>query len=493
VVNRIRQIEALLLRSRRLPWALLAVVLGVLAGVIFLTARPVRDSTRQQMIHREGEILHPLVVGRLEAITLGELADDPTDPASQLAALLSVRRLKGVLGIRLFEADGRFVESVPLLVEQGVAPDDLVRLTRLEPVSRFESSALMDRHFYPETMAELTAPVEVPLLEIYVPLHLSGTDDLLGVAQFVLDGDALAQEFQRLDHRLLVQGAATFLVAGLLVTLALAWAFRRLHRLHLQLAARTESLLQANAELALAARTTALGAITSHLVHGLRSPLAGLQNLVAAGRQEPDAPGPEDWEQAAASMRRMQTLIGEVVQVLREHPEGEQYRVGLDELTDQVRRRVGSLARERGVQLHIQSPAAGWLDNRVANLVTLILVNVVQNALEATRQGRQVRLSVTRGADSVACRVLDQGDGVSDGAQSRLFYPVASTKEGGSGLGLAISRQLALHLNAKLELIRSDGSGSLFELLIPADLVDSSEDLGAGGRPSSQAVPLEVQ
>jgi signal transduction histidine kinase len=144
------------------------------------------------------------------------------------------------------------------------------------------------------------------------------------------------------------------------------------------------------------------------------------------------------------------------------------------------------------VEFHIQSPAPGWLDNRVANLSTLILVNLVENALEATRRGRQVRLTIARCADGVACRVLDQGDGVSEGVRSRLFKPVASSKEGGSGLGLAISRQLALHLNAKLELVRSDSSGSLFELLIPTELVDASEEQGTG-RLSSQAVRVVNQ
>jgi signal transduction histidine kinase len=489
VVDRIRQIEALLLRSRRLPWVLLSVVLGVLAGVIALTARPVRDSTRLQMIHRAGEILHPVVVWQLGSMASGDLAEDPADPASQLAVLLSVERPQGVLGIRLFGADGRFVESVPLLVEQDVAPEHLAMLARLEPVSQFEPRVSLNRHFYPETMDELTHPVEAPLLEVYVPLHLSGQEQLLGVAQFVMDGATLAEEFRRLDRRLWLQGGATFLVAGMLVTVASAWAFRRLHRLHRQLAVRTESLLQANAELGLAARTTALGAIASHLVHGLRSPLAGLQNLVTAGREEPNAPGPEDWEQAAASMRRMQTLISEVVEVLREHPEGDRYRVSLEEVAGQVDRRAASMVGEHGVELQILCSPPGWLDNRAANLVTLILLNLVQNGLEATRPGGRVCLTVTRTAGGVACRVSDEGDGLPDAVRKQLFKPMASTKEGGSGLGLAISRQLALHLNAKLELIQSAPSGSLFELLIPVELVHDSEDRGEA-RLSRPVLPL---
>src|SRR5205809_5264686 len=116
--------------------------------------------------------------------------------------------------------------------------------------------------------------------------------------------------------------------------ITITWAFRRLRQAHQLLAERTGSLLRANQELALAAKTSAVGAITSHLIHGLKNPLSGLQNLVAnlasADADSPDA----DWQQAIVATRRMQSLINQAANVLREEEGSVQLQITLPELAE---------------------------------------------------------------------------------------------------------------------------------------------------------------
>jgi signal transduction histidine kinase len=479
-VSKMLQMEDLLLRSRRMPWAVWLIALVVLALAIVLTGRPVREGIREQMIQREGEVLQAVLAARFEAVLQDGMEDDPGDPATQLAVLLVISRLEGVLGIRLFDAEGRFVDSFPpTLKEQDVTEPELGLLRSLRSVSRYLARARLADQFYTQVSPDQSPASDVALLSIYVPLYTSSVDRLLGVAEFVVDGAAMTADLASLDDRMLVQGLAILLVAGLLLTLALGWAFRRLHRLHRQLAERTDSLLRANAELALAARTAALGAITSHLVHGLRSPLAGLQNLVTSGARDRTVPAPEDWAQAAASMRRMQNLINEVLQVLREHPVADQYQVSFEELGQLVSARVAAVALGTGVRLEVRCRATGLLENRAANLVMLVLANLLENALQASSPGKRVELVILNQGGATVCRVRDQGTGIPDGVRDKVFSPVVSIKEGGSGLGLAISRQLAQHLGARLELVETSPTGSLFELTIPAACAERSDSASA--------------
>jgi len=461
-------------------------VLVVLALAIVWTARPVRAGIRDQMIQREGEILQAVLAAQLEAVSQEGLEEDPADPATQLAVLLSIRQLKGVLGIRLFDADGRFVDSFPpTLKERHVPPADLESLQALQSISRYFAAVRLEEQFYVEQGPETESVPAVALLTIHVPLHTAEATGPCGVAEFVLDGVAMTADLASLDQQMLLQELAIFLVGSVLLTLALGWAFRRLHRLHGQLAERTDSLLRANAELALAARTAALGAITSHLVHGLRSPLAGLQNLVANGARDRAVPAPEDWAQAAASMRRMQNLINEVLQVLREHPVGDQYQVSFEELGQLVSARVAAVVLGTGVRLEVSCRATGLLENRAANLVMLILATLLENALQASPPGRRVELAIQEQEGQTVCRVRDEGAGVAASVRSSLFNPVVSTKEGGSGLGLAIARQLAQHLGARLELVETGKTGSVFELAIPDACVYAS-DSGSGEAPNRE-------
>jgi signal transduction histidine kinase len=106
------------------------------------------------------------------------------------------------------------------------------------------------------------------------------------------------------------------------------------------------------------------------------------------------------------------------------------------------------------------------LSGRRANLVTLVLRNLLQNALEATPRGGRVKLTGRSGADGIEFLVEDGGAGLPDPVRARLFQPCASTKVGGSGLGLAISHRLAAQAGGKLELVRTDAVGTCFRLVL---------------------------
>ena len=161
-----------------------------------------------------------------------------------------------------------------------------------------------------------------PAIVIYLPLRTPQSHKLLGVAEFILDGTSINSEFEELDRTLNRQAFAVFIGAGSVLTTILALAFRALQRSNQLLAQRSQSLLRANRELALAAKTSALGAVTAHLLHGLKNPLSGLQSFIAGHGSASEESGEVDWSGAVATTRRMHALVTETVRVLREHEGG---------------------------------------------------------------------------------------------------------------------------------------------------------------------------
>ena len=135
-----------------------------------------------------------------------------------------------------------------------------------------------------------------------------------------------------------------------------------------------------------------------------------------------------------------------------------------------VASKVSPLSLETGVRFASQVKGGAVLPNRTANLVALILVNLVQNALQATPRGRNVTLLLTDFVENVVCEVRDEGPGFPDTLADHLFSPCKSTKEGGSGIGLAISKQLANHLGAALELKSHSAAGCVFALTVPSNV-----------------------
>ena len=206
---------------------------------------------------------------------------------------------------------------------------------------------------------------------------------------------------------------------------------------------------------------------TSHLIHGLKNPLSGLQNFMS-GLLPSDTESPEaDWTQAVAATRRMQSLINQVVNVLREEEGAARYEITLAELAEIVSAKVRPLSVERRVRFFTQVNGEAVLPNRAANLIALILVNLAQNALQATLAGSAVTLSLTERGEQILCEVRDEGPGLPPELAANLFAPCKSTKEGGSGIGLAISKQLANHLGADLRLKHNAPGGCVFVLAFP--------------------------
>lgn len=445
----------------------IVLTLMVLAGVILAGRQRLRETVRDQIARRDAQVLLALWQSQFENDEV-ILASD--DPATHFVTLLETSRLTQLSlmrGARLFNrAGGLEITVPPEVADATLRPEDLEELRRLRPVSRFYIAPGLESILPGE---ERVGAGPVPLLEVSLPIHLPGGGELLGVAQFILDGSGMAEEFRELDRSLWRQSALAFLAGGSLVASVLAFAFHRLRRSHQLVLERTQSLLQANQELALAAKTSAVGALTSHLIHGLKNPLSGLQSYISARGSGPDE-SDGDWQMAISTTRRMQNLISEVVRVLREEDGSAQYEVSIQELNSIIESKMQPLAHQAGVELRFETGTEAVLTNRNANLLVLILENLMQNAIQATPTGGRVDVICGTEENRVVWQVRDAGPGLPGGYLQQLFKPCQSTKERGSGIGLAISKQLANYLGVELELRETSAAGTVFAVVMPDKL-----------------------
>lgn len=472
-----QRLQQQILRSRYLPWAGIALTLVVLGGTIYLGTAHLRHKIRGQIAGRDAAILHSVALmqqlSQESDLELGGQLEEITD---QLAILLQISQLNGVIAARLFDADGKFRVPFPAnVVEMKLNNEDLRRLKDLKPVSHFQPQANPAEMFV--VVSKPLPAKRAPLLEVTIPLHRKDQTRLLGIIQFVIDGKSIATEYAELDRSLFLQASTAFLAGGLIIVAGLSWAFRRLQRTGRLLLHRTEHLARANEELALAAKTSAVGAVTAHLIHGLSNPLSGLQDFVATRGQ---GTAEAEWQDAITTAGQMQNLIGEIVRIIGDEHGVERYEVTLAELVETLSAKVQPVASVVGVRFETSVTGEGVLPNREANLALLILENLVKNALQATPRDKFVRLRIAASDHRLTFEVEDEGPGFPAGLQSSLFKPGRSTKPGGNGIGLAICKQLANHLGAELELRRSTPQGCVFALTLlhPKLAVASSRHLG---------------
>ena len=93
-----------------------------------------------------------------------------------------------------------------------------------------------------------------------------------------------------------------------------------------------------------------------------------------------------------------------------------------------------------------------------------IFINLIKNALQAGAANISISASLND-EDETAIRVANDGAAIPPASQEQIFVPFFTTKKEGSGIGLSLARQIMRNHNGSIELLRSDTSLTVFELV----------------------------
>lgn len=453
----IRHVTARLVRPTLLAVLTGALLVSIFTMVIVRFRATLREEVRRTIIERDAAVLWPVALWQLD-----QGRRNSERPGDLFSAVIESVQQKGMLAVAVFDERGNVVRFAPstLLFAELPLPDQL-QLLKGRPISRYDPEFPLARYF---SEADDTP---TPVLEVLLPLLSGGEQKLVGFAQYYIDARPLATELALVDRRIARLTAATLAIGGALLAGVVAAAYFGLRRAHRLVADRNARLVRANFELSLAAKTSALGQITSHLIHGLQGPVAGLRGVVAA--REAGQKTAEDWAAAGHYAERMQAMIQEAVALLGDSASHATFELNGHELAGIIRQRSAAAAKEKGVAFEVTGGFDRGIDGHRGGLLCLIASNLVQNALEATEAGRAVRVTMAlRDSDEPAVvTVADEGRGIPDELRAHLFEPGRSGRAGGSGLGLAISQLLARQIDATLTLESTGPGGTTFRLTLP--------------------------
>jgi signal transduction histidine kinase len=439
-----------------------ALTLLVFGAAIWIAKEQMGERIREQVLARYAHELY--AISLVHQVTMAEAAEIlfMDDAFDQLTVYGAVAELSGAMGVRLYTADGEFLASSPENIAEGSLSAGQLEMTRaFAPVSMLNDALPVEDIFWEPLLEELSVGQSLTVREVVLPVHVAEEDELLGVVQFLFDATEALADIAELNDGLFQQGIFIFAAGGSVIALLLSLSFARINRIHRSLVKRTFALKKANQELALSDRTSAVGGVASHLIHGLRNPLAGLRAYLDTGQRDGG-----DLSTAKSAAKRMEGMIDNIVRTLGENASGVVYELSVAELLEILKSRIEPIAAGHHVQLTIISTGGRELDNREGNLVLLILENLTQNAVEACEPGGRVTVRVGETGGVTSFEVSDDARGLPEAVKTSLFQPGNTSKEQGSGLGLAISGQLAGSMGAELTLAKSDENGTTFRLAL---------------------------
>ncbi len=227
-----------------------------------------------------------------------------------------------------------------------------------------------------------------------------------------------------------------------------------------------------------APRATFSTAIGREIAPVLRQPIARIIANAETIRTQLAGPLAEEYSNYAADIssagEHLLALLDDLADL--EVVEDDQFTTAPDriDLADLARRAAGILgvrAQERGIG--IDAPKAGESVPAIGEFrrVLQVLLNLVGNAIRYSPEGSMVWLRVEQEGDRARIVVADQGEGLSEAQQARVFEKferLGRSGDGGSGLGLYISRRLARAMDGELTVDSAPGQGARFVLELPS-------------------------
>lgn len=98
-----------------------------------------------------------------------------------------------------------------------------------------------------------------------------------------------------------------------------------------------------------------------------------------------------------------------------------------------------------------------------------LFTNLLQNAFEACHEKEKCVISVSEEliGDRILIKIRDNGEGIPEQMQSKIFIPNFTTKSSGTGLGLAMSKTIVEQAKGKIWFETSVNSGTTFFVELP--------------------------
>jgi signal transduction histidine kinase len=211
--------------------------------------------------------------------------------------------------------------------------------------------------------------------------------------------------------------------------------------------------------------------------HELKTPAASIQAAAETLRAVADE-DPQAVSRFAVQLEREALRLSRIVADLLDLSRleagsvlGEPVR--LDVIVREEAERSDDAAREAAVELEVTAPRAAPVTGSGRDL-SLLIRNLIDNAVRYTRPGGRVDIRVEAGDEAVTVSVADTGIGIPTRELSRVFerfYRVdrARAREtGGTGLGLSIVKHVADNHGGTVSVESELGIGTTFTVTLPA-------------------------
>jgi signal transduction histidine kinase len=212
--------------------------------------------------------------------------------------------------------------------------------------------------------------------------------------------------------------------------------------------------------------------LSASIAHEIRNPITAAKSLVQQMGEDPHSE--ENVEYAGVALDELDRVEKSISHLLRYAREEavELRSMRLSETVDAALEVLSERIERLDVEIERSIDSDGEMDGDPEKL-RRVFINLIGNALDVLEESKpehpllEIGLGENLAGTEIWARVKDNGSGMDEETQARVFQPFFTSKDSGTGLGLAITRKLVDAHAGSIELNSAPGQGTEFVLAFP--------------------------
>lgn len=229
-------------------------------------------------------------------------------------------------------------------------------------------------------------------------------------------------------------------------------------------------------------RLAALGEMAARLAHQVRTPLSSailyLSHLSAPAGT--DAKSATITKKILNRLQKIERLVDGMLSFIRGDVNADQ-EFSLNDLLNEVKDSTSLQIKQAKGRLKLNCPKQDYIIKGDQEALFNALCNLVENSIQAAVSDPTIILSLSKDNETYEISVEDNGPGIDAAIKEQIFEPFFSTRTVGTGLGLAVVLSTVKAHKGEIRINDAPDGGSIFQLLFPVDLGNSTEESGIWG------------
>lgn len=189
-------------------------------------------------------------------------------------------------------------------------------------------------------------------------------------------------------------------------------------------------------------KLAALGEMSAKVAHEIRNPIAVIGGLVERLSKVKDTEKAKKYSEILRKeIKRLEGIANEILGYSRK-PKKEEYKTtDVYKLCKEVMEEYRDQAAKKNVLLNLQGDSEIYFYGN-KDRMKQVIINLVQNSIEASEPGGDVRILVNKHNGMAQIEVLNSGKKIPGEISKRIFEPFFTTKSFGTGLGLSVCKSI---------------------------------------------------